>query len=241
MDLNKQKRKALKQFMLNSKEECIVYLQNIIAIGVKCMERHKRFVEELETIIQRYNDVDRIPYDTYSDIMNKITNVESYMLNLYGDGQTTSISYFKFRKMLIKLAKKKDNSIEFYQLTNEEEDILNHFNLSRNWSNHIPESLLTSEIEMIRQGNACGHCRNPIEVNLYNYVSLEYINDLLKASKSFQYRAKKMQQCAKKDYSLLIGESVRVSKRYIDKPKKIEDMIATKMSAKVQGLPVGEI
>lgn len=91
---------------------------------------------------------------------------------------------------------------------------------------------------MIKQGKACGHIRNPIEVNIYNYVTFEYMNNLFMASKSFHYRAKKMLQSAKKDYSLLIGESVRISKLYIDKPKDIKDMIATKMSAKIQGLHV---
>lgn len=49
-----------------------------------------------------------------------------------------------------------------------------------------------------------------------------------------------MLQAAKKDYSLLIGESVRIQKNYSDKPREVKDMVATKMSAKVQGLPVDE-
>lgn len=240
-DLSKQKKKELKQFVLNNKEECIIYLQNIIAIGVKCMENHKRFLQELEEIIERHIECDKVSYAVYSNISNKISNVESYMLNLFGDGQATSISYFKFRKLLTKLAKNPDNNIQFYKFTKEEETILKEFNLSRNWNNHIPESLLTSEIEMIRQGKASGHIKNPIEINMYNYVTLNYINDLYISAKSFQYRARKMLQSAKKDYSLLIGESVRVFKKYIDEPRDIDDMIATKLSAKVQGLPVDDI
>lgn len=238
-EINKQKKKELKMFTITSKIECIVYLQNIIAIGVKGIEKYKSFLEELEGIVIGYKEGDRIPHDIYIASMSKLSNVECYLLNLFGDGQSSSISYFKFRKILEKLSKS-DKSIQYYMLTDEEEEILKNFNLMRNWSNHIPESLLTSEIEMIRQGKALGHSQNPIIVNFNNYVTYEYINDLLITSTNFLKATKKLLQAAKKDYSLLIGEDVRIQKKYIDRPKDINDMVATKISAKVQGLPVDE-
>lgn len=235
-ELNKQQKKELKQFSLKSKEECIIYLQNIIAIGVKTLDNHKRFLKELEEIIEQYQPDENIPYGIYSDIQNKISNVESYMLNLWGDGQTSSISYFKFRNLVGKLNKKSKLNVELYIMNEEEEKILRRFNLSRNWQNHIPESLLTSEIEMIKQRKAVGHTKNPIEVYFYDYVTYDYIVDLLKGVSNFHIKAQIMLQCAKKDYSLLIGESVRIKKTYVDKPKDLDGMCATELSAKVQGL-----
>ena len=140
-EISKQRKKELKQFALSNKEEYIIYLQNIIAIAVKAMETHKKYVKELEDIIACYQVGEKIPHDVYSDIQNKISNVECYLLNLFGDGQTSSISYFKFRKMIIKA--KKNLDIEFNVMSEEENEILNEFNKSRNWNNHIPESLLT--------------------------------------------------------------------------------------------------
>ncbi|MBR5565350.1 MAG: hypothetical protein IKW08_04195 [Roseburia sp.] len=240
--LSKQKKKELKQFTINSKNECIIYLQNIIAVAVKCIENHKRYIRELESIVKEYEPGQNIPYQRYSDMQNKISNVESYLLNLFGDGQSISISYFKFRKLLFKLAKNNpDMDIQYHIMSEQEQQVLDHFNLSRNWNNHIPESLLTSEIEMIKQGEALGHSKNPIRVNIRNYVTYEYMFDLLEASENFHLRARMMLQSAKKDYSLLIGESVRIQKVYLDVPRDIKDMKATKLSAKVQGLPVDEI
>lgn len=239
-EINKQKRKELKQFSLNSKSECIIYLQNIIAVGVRGLDKHIRYVKELTNIVNEYQLGQNVPYERYSDIQSKISSVESYLLNLYGDGQSSSISYFKFKKLVERLGKKEDMEIEYYIMNEQEQKVLNHFNLSRNWNNHIPESLLTSEIELIKQGKADGHSKNPIIVYFKNYVTYEYILDLLETSENFQQRARMMLQCAKKDYSLLIGESVRVQKKYLDVARDLKDMEATKLSAKVQGLPVRE-
>ena len=235
-EINKQQKKELKQFSLKSKEECIVYLQNIIAIGVKTLDNHKRVIKELEEIISQYKPDENIPVEIYDGMLNKISGIEYYMLNLWGDGQASSISYFKFRNLVEKLNKKYKLNIELYIMNEEEEKILKKFNLLRNWGNHIPESLLTSEIEMIKQGKAFGHTKNPIEVCFYKYVTYDYMEDMLNGGILLHKEAKRMLQCAKKDYSLLIGESVRINKIYTDKAKKLSDMCATELSAKVQGL-----
>lgn len=38
-----------------------------------------------------------IPYDVYSEFVDKTSNVVSYLLNIIGDTQGVSISYFKYR------------------------------------------------------------------------------------------------------------------------------------------------
>lgn len=233
---NQQEKRALKQFILNNKEDYIIYLQNIIILAVRCIERHNRYLQELRLIIEEYKNCDKIPYEIYSNIEARLAYEESYMLNLFGDHQKASVSYFKFRDLLIKYAKKSDSKIEYYNFTEEEQYILKRFNLLRNWNNHIPESILTSDLEMIKAGMSSVYIKNPIQVPIYNYIEYGYISSLFTASSSLNSDAKKMLQCAKKDYSLLINEHVRVYKIDIDEPRDMRDMLITKMSADIQGL-----
>lgn len=118
---------------------------------------------------------------------------------------------------------------------------LNEFNRLRNWQNHVPESLLTSEISLIDKGVLLEHPKNPIEVYYYSYVSFDYFKDLYTTSVAFCEVARVLHQAVKKDYSLLIGESVRIERVFIDKVKTLEHFNATKMSAKIQGLKSNDI
>lgn len=232
---NQQEKRALKQFILSEKEDYIIYLQNIIIMAVKCLERHKGYLQELQFIMEKNRDCDKISYEIYSNIEGRLVYEESYMLNLFGDHQKSSVSYIKFRDLLTKYAQK-ENSINLYNFTDEENNILKRFNLLRNWNNHIPESLLTADLEMIKSGMSSVYLRNPIQVPIYNYVQYKYLESLFISSSSLHTDAKKMLQCAKKDYSLLINEHVRVYKISIDEPRDMKDCLAVNMSAKIQGL-----
>lgn len=233
---NQQNKRALKQFILNEKEDYIIYLQNIIIWAVKCKERHERYLQELQLIMEKNKDCEKIPYEVYSNIEGRLVYEENYMLNLFGDCQKTSVSYFKFREMLEKHTKKVGNTLNYYEFTEEERHILNKFRSLRNWSNHIPESLITADLEMVKSGMSSVYIKNPIQVPIYNYVQYKYLESLFITSSSLHADAKKMLQCAKKDYSLLINVSVRVYKISIDEPRDMKDGLAVNMSAKIQGL-----
>lgn len=52
----------------------------------------------------------------------------------------------------------------------------------------------------------------------------------------FYEAARKIVQMCKKDYSLLIGESVRITKNYRETPVDVDALETAKMSSDVQGI-----
>ena len=231
-------------FKLEKKIDYQIYLQNIIAITYKCLDKHQRYLKKLDKLL---NDTRKkyaicepnkiaIDYFVYSEFVDLLGNVEGYLLNVIGDHQKSSISYKKFRDLIAKKKKRGNLDFEIRELDKNVQDLLEIFNSDRNWQNHIPESLLTSEIELIKQGKLWGHKTNPIEINLHSSCTLEYVEDLYNSSDEFHSRANTIFQSMKKDYSSLINDSVRIIRNYSTKPCNIEKAIATKLSAEVQGL-----
>lgn len=107
--MDKTEKKALKQFALVDNTSCIIYLQRIIATSVLCLDAMKRFNKQTADILAEANEKmnTKIPYDIYSDILHKTSNSMCYLLNVLGDAQTSSVSYFKYRKQVEKLVKTK--------------------------------------------------------------------------------------------------------------------------------------
>lgn len=229
------KKQDKKQFPLVNKENCAIYLTRIISSCELCMDRYKKYNKETRIILDKYQSGDVIPYDIYGDICDKTCNIMSYLLNLLGDCQTTSISYFKYRKQVQKLINKGNDEIQLSSLNAETESILTEFNKLRNWQNHVPESLLVSELELIEK-RKMDLPSNPMSIVHYNYVTYEYFMDLYESNLDFCSNARKIIQVAKKDYALLMGESISYPRVYSDKPITLEKSEPTKMSAQIQGL-----
>lgn len=229
------KKQDKKQFPLVNKENCVIYLTRIISSCELCMDRYKKYNQETQAILDKYHSEDVISYDIYGDICDKTCNVMSYLLNLIGDCQTTSISYFKYRKQVQKLINKGIDGIQLSSLDTNTESILTEFNKLRNWQNHVPESLLISELELIEKKKMYLP-RNPMSIVHYNYVTYEYFMDLYASNLDFCKNARKIIQVAKKDYALLVGESISYPRVYSDKPITLEKSEPTKMSAQIQGL-----
>lgn len=229
--------KNKKQFQLDNKENCIIYLCRIISSCELCMDRYKVYNKETKEVLNRYQKGDKIPYEIYVSIMDKTSSVMCYLLNLLGDCQSSSISYFKYRKQVQKLINRGLNDIKINEFDDEIKEILAEFNKLRNWQNHVPESLLISELEFI-ESKMMILPRNPMVINHYQYVTYEYFMDLYEQNVSFYNVARKIVQAAKKDYSLLVGSTVEYPRRYIKEPLKLEKSEPTRISAKIQGLKV---
>lgn len=228
-------KKQQKQFSLINRENCIIYLCRIISSCELCMDRYKIYNRETEKILIQYKGEEKIPHDIYVGLSDKTGHVMCYLLNLLGDCQTSSISYFKYRKQVQKNINKGKEEIKLNNLNKDVEEALSEFNKLRNWQNHVPESLLVSEVDLMGKGNAVLPT-NPMKIIHYNYVSYEYFFDLYQSNLRFYDGARKIIQAAKKDYALLQGESVSYPRVYSDVPISLTGFKAAKMSAKVQGL-----
>lgn len=231
-------KKEQKQFPLDNKENCCIYLLRIITTAEKCLMKLKKYNLQTKEVLDKYieRNAATIPYDVYSEFVDKTSNVVSYLLNIIGDAQGVSISYFKYRQQAKRLMEKQVDGISITVFSDELSELIGEFNKMRNWQNHIPESLLISEEELVKQGIAYEQPRNPIEIYLYNDVTYEYFKDLYDNNIGFYEAARKLVQAAKRDYGCLIGERVTIQRKYLDKPVGIAQLDAAKKSAQVQGI-----
>lgn len=226
------------------KEKYINYLRELITRTHKCLNAHNTYLEELKEYILKKSDgvldceqsnifVDYLDYRRYLDLLS---SPESYLLNLIGDSQAVSMSYKKFRDLIDKKIKKNKLDFELDALSEEEVFILSSLNKLRNWINHVPESLLTSEEKLISEGFFGRHSVNPIYINDFESCTLKFIEDLYEQSKHLNSGFKHIYNCMKRDYSKLIGQEIKIENRITHKPKGLEYLELGKFSAEVQGL-----
>ncbi|MBR1662701.1 MAG: hypothetical protein IJ696_00040 [Ruminococcus sp.] len=226
-----------KEFPLDSKKNCCIYLNRIISSCELCMDKMKAYNTELKEYVDKYRGQDIVPYKIYSEMTDKSYNVISYLVNLLGDSQTVSISYFKYRNYISKHIKRGNTDIPFLKATSEISELLNQFNRERNWLNHIPESLLIEELKRVDNGKM-EFPMNPVEIMHYNYVTFEYFNNLYLSNCEFYDRARRLIQFAKKEYSMLMGCSILYPRVYSNKPVNVDKSIAAIESAKKQGIKI---
>ena len=225
-------RKEEKQFPLTSKDNCAIYLNRIISSGELCMYRLKKYNIEGKNLLIEYTGKSLIPHEVYGEMLDKTSNVVDYLLNLLGDAQTSSISYFKFRSYVSKhpIADVMLNSLE-----DETQELLKEFNKMRNWQNHIPESLLVAEMEQV-EAEKMVFSMDPVDIIIYKNVTYEYFKNMIEINLSFYDSARKIIQAAKRDYKSVYGKSVMYNRIYVDKPLDFDKSEPTQKSAKVQGI-----
>jgi len=216
MNMTKQQKREMKSYKLDSKTHFIVYLRELITRTDKCLTKHKKYIDRLESYIVECNQNEKliISYSDYEDFLSWLSSKEVYLFNVIGDNQKISMSYKKYRDMIDKKIKRNTLDFDVYQLTSVELTTLNRFNMLRNWSNHVPESLLHAELKLIRDGKALEHTINPIIVHYDNNCTLKLLEDLYEQSKNLFSGFRQMHQCMKKDYSRIIGNSVQVTRVY---------------------------
>lgn len=227
--------KEEKQFPLDSKDNCCIYLCRIISSCELCMDKLKRYNQQAEKLLAEYDSSKAIPYDVYGDICDKSYNIIGYLLNLLGDCQGTSISYFKYRQQIQKRINRGVEDIPLCEISQDISEIMSEFNKMRNWLNHVPESMLIAEIELVNDGKMM-FPMDPVQILHYKSVTYEYCKHFVLSNTEFYQNARQIIQAAKRDYSLLMGKSILYPRLYTDEPLGIEKSEPAKKSAKVQGL-----
>lgn len=227
--------KDKKQFPLTNKENCIIYLYKIISSCEICMDGFKRYNRQTKELLDQYSGEKYVPFDIYEDMCHKTYDIMSYTLNLLGDAQASSISYFKYRHQIQKRIKKGMLDIPLHDIDAKTEEIMSELNKTRNWLNHVPESILVSEMELVRAGKASLPL-DPVQIVHHKIVTYQYFEHLYLSNMDFCQKARKVIQAAKKNYSLLQGKSITYQRIYKDEPLGKERAEIAQMSAKIQGL-----
>lgn len=129
---------------------------------------------------------------------------------------------------------KKNILIQLEELTEKEEQLIKHFNQVRNWYNHIPESLLTSEFKLIEEGKLENKNIDPIVIYNHETCSLKVLEDLYEKGSGMSKGFLIVYNCMLKDYSKLIGKEVEIKEEKILKSKTMDHFEAVKLSFEIQ-------
>lgn len=205
-----------KIYKLETKENFIIYLRRLIQSTYTNMEMHKRYLGELKDYISENkieaDSTKKINPYIYMDFKNKISGPSNMLLNLIGDESKSAMSYKKFRAMV---KKRQANGLDLglLELNEEITNILNQCNVNRNWALHIPESLLTAEREYVKFAKDITGSKdiyNPIKMVKFSSYDAEWLINLLACVEASHEIYQKSFQQMKKDYSILLGESVSI-------------------------------
>ena len=230
--------KEKKQYQLSDKEHCLVYLRKIITVAEKIRYNLERYLKSGRETMNEFkkNNVLFLPHDQYSDMLNMFGHVEAYVLNIFGDAQDSSVSYFKFRRLVERLQRKGSLDVALSPHAHEETRLLNHFNRTRNFQNHIPESIIVSEQDMIAEGKALPEKEYPIEVYTDEYVSSEMYEDMINSFAKLYECLETLIGMAMRDYEAILGRSVELKRIHCDEVRGLPYLEVVRRAAKVQGI-----
>lgn len=212
-----------KQFTVNSSSDYIVYLRQLIIQVHKLMKTYNKYVENLSNVIDdlnlRENEKQSIDIEIYDDNNAKIQYLGSKLLNLFGDLATGALSYYKFRKTLIK----RNNLVKSQLGTLPEEvlSILKNFNELRNWGLHEPESLLNAHLENIGKLWSPEDVQkylsnfNPISVPYFKQIEGKWLISLYEESAKLSEGHEILYNSMLSDYSKLIEQEPVVKENHI--------------------------
>lgn len=133
------------------------------------------------------------------------------------------------------------------ELSEEIKEILAQLNNNRNWSSHIPESLIHAQFEAAEKyGFESGeediiNKPNPITIYMYRRYKKEWILSLIDEAYRLHEVYSKIFQQMKKDYSRLVGQSVEIITEYqiSDRPFE-EDFAVPVISMQMQTKKYGK-
>lgn len=229
----------LKIYKLETKENFIIYLRKLIISMYRQLNWHKRYIKEVDEYLSenmvKDNYKKKISPYIYIDFKHKILTPSNQLLNLVGDESNSGMSYKKFRKM-VKKRQAKGLDLGLNELSEDLKQILNECNTNRNWSLHVPESLLTAETEYRenRKRETGGvDVFNPIKIAMFTYYEIEWVVSLVVSEKIAHERYKTILQQMKRDYSILIGDSVTIELINYD-VRTLDDMQLSDMSMQIQ-------
>ncbi|PZT51916.1 hypothetical protein [Paenibacillus silvae] len=200
-----------KVFEFLTKEDLIMYTSLILELAIRHMDRYNRYIKELEKFIV---ENDKFRYTDYKEIEDKLNTPQNHLLNLFGDNSKNAASYLRIRRIMKE--KKEKFNIDYIEHDQDTREIHNHLYKTRNYEHHVTDSkIMEWGLYRKRQLVAMPYINWPteeIKINYSEYLEKESVVHNYEAAKQMQDYFKKLLQLMKKDYSLLIGKSMKVSR-----------------------------
>ncbi|WP_342438202.1 hypothetical protein NSS79_02815 [Paenibacillus sp. FSL L8-0436] len=237
-----------KVFKLEEKIDFIIYLRFLIISTHKQMKRYKSYLKNLEYLVKNLDlhneNVTSISGDIYDDFSDRLGKLHIDLLNTFADESNSAASYKKCRKLM----ERKKDQLGIDELSEEIKEILAQLNNNRNWSSHIPESLIHAQFEAAdKYGFESGkediiNKPNPITIFMYSSYEKGWILSLIDEAFRLHKAYSKIFQQMKKDYSRLVGQSVEIITEYqiSDRPFE-EDFAVPVISMQMQTKKYGKV
>lgn len=231
-----------KNFKFNNKFDYLVYLRYLIIQSHKFMKRHaiytvalEREIEELGLFDQPNQLVDTFIYEEHND---RIQFVSSKLLNLYGDLQADSLSYYKYRKKLVQRNTEVKEILG--TLPKEMLELLSSINQSRNWALHMPESLLNSHnVHVEKSWSESQRILylsefTPINIPCFEKYEGIWLLSLYNECYLYQENYEKIYNQMISDYETLLEDDLEINEEIYKVRNFKEDSVIPKTSLKMQ-------
>ncbi|MCY9056435.1 hypothetical protein MOE81_00570 [Bacillus inaquosorum] len=223
----------LRKYKFNSKDDFIFYLREILIIASKNISYLENKLQLLKNYIDERNLIERpkrvVSAEMYDDYKSTISNTTSYLSNLFGDASDSGFSYRNYRTFVKKKAD--ELNLKYLDFTQEHEALMNRITTARNWSNHIPASLIHSMEE--RAFNKKVDINVPIFVPKFERYAGIWLVDLYNNSLEVFHGYKTIFEIAFKDYEQLIEKHTVIFEKSFPL-RDISDLIIPKISNEIQ-------
>ena len=198
-----------KTFSLTTKEDYIFYLNEIISDLIQKRDRLETYCNEINLVLKNNPDSKFIQSELYEPTSDKICRLFQYIANIIGDDTKTAVSYKKYRRLLYK--NRISLTLNIPPLSEEENKILNSFNQLRNWSLHIPESLLLQKKSFLTiDDNFIFNNKSSIPLPIYDYFDIKYLEKLEEEAIQILNLSSVMLEKMKIDYSILTDSTLEL-------------------------------
>jgi hypothetical protein len=198
-----------KSYKFEDKTDYIFYLSEIIIDLIQRKERIELCLKEANSILINNPSAKLINSNLYDSISDTIIRPLQYIFNLLGDESKQAVSYKKFRKLLF--VKRNILGIDLNPLSDEENRILNEFNLLRNWSLHIPESIYTEKKTFFKiNSDFIIENKNKIIIPKYENFEIKFLENFKKEMGDVLIEIEKILSRMKDDYRIIIGEDFEI-------------------------------
>ncbi|GIP02617.1 hypothetical protein J28TS4_10240 [Paenibacillus lautus] len=222
-----------KVYKLETRHDFITYLRFLIVTAHKQVIQYRKYIKELKEKIEELNLIqEEVKYfkgEIYDEFRDKLGFISLGLLNIFADETNTAASYRKFRKLIER--RKEIDCFGLKDLPEDIKSIISQFNNNRNWSAHIPESIIHAQLEVIEKYNGAETKKelvnkyNPITAYMYLHYDKKWLFSLFDESSHMYEGYRRVLQQMKKDYSILIGESVEIFSEYPEEARSFDEDI----------------
>lgn len=216
----------MKMRPINTKNDAVIFLNQMIVLVDKRMIRLKNAISDTEELIEKYNSKDKIETVIYQAYAERIESLTMFLCNILGDETKNAVSYRQFRKILDKKVFQGKEEFKLEQLNDDMIELLDSMREQRNWGHHVPQSLFASQ-ENFMVNKQLGKeetfhnifTDSNVYVSIWEYHEIEWLVNLYVSSRLAYENYRRVFQRMKKDYSFLVGESMRVERIKEPKPR----------------------